>query len=90
MTVTMPAYDANKLFEVLRAQGRRQDWLAAQVGCSQSLISMVKRGQRRMPDWFAERAAAALGVPADFFIAQTTPSGDTSAPYEDRERRDVA
>lgn len=53
------------LAEILDAQGRRRDWLAAQTGVSPSLVTMISRGQRSPSADFRRRAAEALGVPED-------------------------
>lgn len=74
MKSTKSRYTGTKLFEILEAQGRRQDWLAEQIGCSQSLVSKIKYGQRPIPTWFAERAAAVMGLPESvlFFGPEVT------------------
>lgn len=55
-----PAY-RTALQRVLREDGRRQDWLAAKVGVSDSHMSLIVRGQRHCSDDLAERIAKALG-----------------------------
>lgn len=78
MKTTKSAYTGTRLFEILAAQGRRQDWLAEQIGCSQSLVSKIKYGQRPIPVWFAERAAAVMGLPENvlFFGPDVTERSD--------------
>jgi len=56
-------YTATALFEVLEAQERTQAWLARKVGCSESLVSKIKTGERPVPEWFAERASRVLNLP---------------------------
>lgn len=58
-------YHRTILFDVLTAQGRRLDWLADQIGCSQSYLSMMKGGTRPVPGWIAERAARVLHMPVE-------------------------
>lgn len=69
MNVTHPrpdGYFATNLKAVLDEQGRRQDWLAEQIGVSESFMSRVIRGHCVIMRDRAERAAVALGVP--FFV----------------------
>lgn len=50
-----------RIAEVMKEQGRRQDWLARKLEISPALLSQMLRGQRR---WSEERkrvAAEALG-----------------------------
>lgn len=51
-----------KLAEVLDAQGRRRDWLAAQTGYSAPLVTLICQGKRNPSPEFRTRAAEALGV----------------------------
>ena len=77
-----PSATATRLFDILAAQGRRQDWLAEQVGCSQAYVSMMKSGQRPLPDWFVERAARVLGVPVEVLLFDATLSSERTAETE--------
>lgn len=54
-----------KLAQVLDAQGRRRDWLAAQTGVSAPLVTLIAQGKRRPSDEFKKAAAAALDVPVE-------------------------
>lgn len=58
-------YTRTTVFEVLDAQGRRMDWLAAQAGCSPSYVSKMRHGAKPIPEWFAHRASEALGLPTN-------------------------
>lgn len=54
--------------EVLEAQGRRQIWLAKQLGISANYLHRIllppnDPDSRPAPDWFYPRVAAVLGVP---------------------------
>ena len=56
-------YDSSRLFAMMDAQGRRDGWLAEQVGVSKSLVSRIRSGERFADERFAERAARVLQVP---------------------------
>lgn len=58
-----------KLREVMERQGRRHVWLAEMVGVSPSHVTRVMNGERTPGPAFRERAAAALGIPADELFA---------------------
>lgn len=51
------------LFEILKAQGRTQRWLAGQLGIHESLLSKYAQGHRKLPASIAEESARILGVP---------------------------
>jgi len=59
-------YLATGLADVIEAQGRRKDWLAAKVGLHFSTIGKVASRQRTIGQADAERVAHILGVP--FFL----------------------
>lgn len=62
-------YRATRLREMLDFQGRRRDWLARQVGISDSHLSNILVGRHpAMPDT-AERIAAVLHLPLDVLFA---------------------
>jgi plasmid maintenance system antidote protein VapI len=54
------AYRAKGIAPLLDQQGRKQRWLAAQVGVSESHLSRVISGERLISRESAERIAAAL------------------------------
>lgn len=85
-------YRGTRLFEILQAQGRRQNWFARQVGCSQSLLSMIKGGRRPIPEWLPERASAVLGIPVDVLFFDPVLSIDNEPESCDTQEasRDVA
>jgi transcriptional regulator with XRE-family HTH domain len=57
-----------ELERILEEQGRRRDWLAARIGCSPALVTMVAKGQRRPSPEFRAKAAEALGIdPTELF-----------------------
>ncbi len=49
----------------LTRQGRRRDWLAAQLGIGKWTLSRVEAGVQSAPEGFYERAAEILGVSVD-------------------------
>lgn len=71
-------YTAPKLRAILNAQGRRQDWLAAQVGISGALLNRAMGETRTIDEATALRIAAVLGVP--FFVAFDFPKGESKQP----------
>lgn len=56
-------YDGSKLFALMADQGRVLSWLADKTGYSVDTIYSMKQGRRAITQKFAERAAAALGLP---------------------------
>jgi transcriptional regulator with XRE-family HTH domain len=56
-------YRATALDQTIRAQGRRQRWLAAQVGVSESHLSRIVSGEREAPESLARRLSEVLTVP---------------------------
>ncbi|MGB3329184.1 MAG: helix-turn-helix transcriptional regulator [Thermomicrobiales bacterium] len=71
-------YTGTKIGDVLAEQGRRQDWLAAQVGVKPATVNRWIRGSRQLDRANAERVASALGVP--FSLLFLSPIGDTPSP----------
>jgi DNA-binding XRE family transcriptional regulator len=57
-TAAGPVY-RTALQRILREDGRRQDWLAEQVGISQSRLSLIVNGLH-CPEPLKEKIAAAL------------------------------
>jgi len=68
--------------QTLRAQGRTQRWLAAQLGVSESLLSRYLHGHRPMPAHVVRRAAAGLGVPEPFLRSHGQDLPDGSDPFQ--------
>lgn len=60
----MPA-DENVVRSTIEAQGRRLDWVAAQMGISQSYLTLLLKGKRRWSARLRVRIATVLGVPED-------------------------
>lgn len=56
-------YDATLLTRVLRDQGRKQRWLADQIGTHESLVSEWVNGHRTISERRARQVADVLGVP---------------------------
>jgi transcriptional regulator with XRE-family HTH domain len=56
-------YDATLLAKVLRDQGRKQRWLAAEIGTNESLVSEWVNGRRTVSEHRARQVASVLGVP---------------------------
>lgn len=71
-------YSGTNIRAVLDAQGRRQDWLADQVGISDALLSMAINGKRTLGAGVAKRIATVLGVP--FFVIFESPIGRENGP----------
>ncbi len=63
---------------VLDQQGRRQDWLANQVGVSPATVNRWMKGTRTVDIERARRIAVILGVP--FYLLWNIPEGTNSAP----------
>jgi transcriptional regulator with XRE-family HTH domain len=73
MEVTPTRFSGSKIGDVLSAQGRRRDWLAAQVGVSASTVTRWINGDIAISRAHAERVASVLGVPF-FVIAESRKS----------------
>lgn len=58
-----PRYDATLLAQVLRDQGRKQRWLAAEIGTHESLVSEWVNGRRTISEHRARQVAEVLGMP---------------------------
>ncbi len=56
-------YDATRLAQVLRDQGRKQRWLAEQIGTHESLVSEWVNGRRSISEARGRQIADALGIP---------------------------
>lgn len=52
------------LSQILRQQGRRQDWFAEQVGVSQATVTRWCLGTHEIADEYVGRIATILGVPS--------------------------
>lgn len=69
-------YDATLLAQFLRDQGRKQRWLAEQIGTHESLVSEWVNGRRTISERRARQVAQALGVPFYLLFPVTTESED--------------
>lgn len=49
--------------QVLESTGRRRDWVAGQMGISESYLSLLLNGRRRWNEDLRRRFALATGVP---------------------------
>lgn len=76
-------YSGMNIRAVLDTQGRRQDWLAEQVGISDALLSMAINGKRTLGADVAKRIATVLGVP--FFVIFESPIGRKRGPIGNEE-----
>lgn len=56
-------YDPEKLRLVMDAQGRRVDWLAAQLEYDETHVSKVLNRHAPFSEKFATKAARVLGIP---------------------------
>lgn len=56
-------FQAVRLDEVLMAQGRKQRWLAGQIGVSEGHLSHVIRGKRSVNEQVGRRIAELVQVP---------------------------
>lgn len=56
-------YDFEKLEAIMQAQGRRQTWLAQQVGVSVSMINHILKGRKPLTPKMGYKIARALGIP---------------------------
>lgn len=74
-------YGAGRIADFLESQGRRRDWLAARVGISKSLLSLVLAGERTLSADVAARIAGTLQVP--FGVLFDPPIGDGPPPDGD-------
>jgi len=66
-------YTGTKIRETLHAQGRRQDWLAFQLGVSPATVNRWIKGGRSIDHTNAVKVAQILGVP--FFLLFESPIG---------------
>ncbi len=74
-------FTGTKIKAILTAQGRRQDWLASQVGVATSTVSRWMSGELPIRKEHAEKVASALGVP--FFLVVESRKSDNSSRYEE-------
>jgi transcriptional regulator with XRE-family HTH domain len=71
-------FTATKIGTVLAEQGRRQDWLAEQVGVSGAALNRWIKGRRTIDRATAERIAAVLDV--DLLLLIDVPKGSCHEP----------
>ena len=55
--------DTNSVRATIEAQGRRLDWVAAQMGISQSYLTRLLNGQRHWLPWLRSKICKVLAVP---------------------------
>lgn len=60
------------LARVVREQGRLKGWLAERIGCGPERLSRLLTGERSLTLEEASRAAIALGVPIETFLAEAS------------------
>lgn len=56
-------FRANEIERLLREQGRKARWLAEQVGISESHLSRIVSGERRISESLAAQIAQAINAP---------------------------
>jgi transcriptional regulator with XRE-family HTH domain len=78
MSAIAPRYTGTKIRSALVAQGRRQDWLARQVGISAAMLNLAMSGKRTLGSDVAERISLVLQVPFDLLF--DSPIGSKSSP----------
>lgn len=84
MTMMDTHYDGAKLAAIMQAQGRRQTWLAGQVGVSVGMINHILKGRKPLTPALAERIAVALGLPL-FILARDIHGAEQSIPVKEPE-----
>jgi len=83
MRNTIHRYAGTKIKVVLDEQGRRQDWLADQVGVAPATVNRWINGSRTVDVANARKIAAILGVP--LFLLFDVPIGSQIDPNETAE-----
>lgn len=78
MRNTTHRYAGTKIKVVLDEQGRRQDWLADQVGVAPATVNRWIKGSRTVDVRNAQKIAAVLGVP--LFLLFDVPIGTQHDP----------
>jgi transcriptional regulator with XRE-family HTH domain len=73
MKDTTSRYTGTKIREVLRQQGRRQDWLAEQLGVTPATVNRWIHGSRSVDPASARRVSEILDVP--FYLLFDVPTG---------------
>jgi len=71
--------DTNSIRATIETQGRRLDWVAAQMGISQSHLTRLLNGERRWLPQLRSKIADVLGVPEGvlFFDLDNRQTDDT-------------
>ena len=69
MNRTPHGLDADTLSRILEEQGRRQDWLAKQVGVSPSNVTRWCNGTLPIGEEYLDKIALALDIPL-FLLAE--------------------
>lgn len=70
-------YTATKFGDLMEAQGRKARWVAGQAGISESHLSRIVSGERRISEQLATRLASIIQVP--LFLAFDFTSVNESA-----------
>lgn len=60
------SYSSRRLRELIDAQGRRYDWLAARIDKDPSILTKILKGTRILNEETARRAADVLQVPVEW------------------------
>lgn len=67
-------YPGGTLRDLVRAQGRRQNWIAARLGISNGLLNLTVVGGRPISPAIAGGLAGILGVPVEDVLAASRAS----------------
>lgn len=81
-TQTRRSYRATGLAEVMRIQGRRNDWLAQQAGISEATVTRMLRGERRATEEVASKIAAIFHLPLTMLFDLSHESEQVSSEQE--------
>lgn len=71
----MHATALRPIFSTLDTRGIKRSWLADQLGITRPRLSRYEHGERRPPEWFAERACRILGIPPELILPPHASAG---------------
>lgn len=78
-----------KLQEILKKEGRRQDWLADKVGATPNQVSRWVRGKSEIPLQFLIPVARALALPVEDLIGMVLESTGNGKSLSERATESV-
>lgn len=64
-------YSPDRLREVMKAQGRTNDWLAEMTDYDAATVARYRTGTLPISKKFADRAAKALGIPSSWLVEES-------------------